>query len=62
MQPEEIKAIRIIQGLTQVAFADALGVSVFAVRKWEQGQRQPGGAAIVLMKRMKKSNYQINRK
>lgn len=62
MQPEEIKAIRISQGLTQAKFADALGVSVFAVRKWEHGQRQPGGAAIVLMERMKKSKYQFNHK
>jgi len=37
-------------GLTQVEFAVVLGVSVSAVRKWEQDQRMPGGAVRVLLR------------
>lgn len=50
--PLEIKAIRKKVRLTQDAFAAALGVSVSGLRKWEQGQRQPSGAALTLLRIM----------
>lgn len=50
----EIKRIRKKVGLTQETFATALGVSVSGLRKWEQGQRHPHGAALTLLHVMDK--------
>lgn len=50
----EIKRIRKKVGLTQDTFAAALGVSVSGLRKWEQGQRRPHGAALTLLRVMDK--------
>lgn len=47
-----IKDIREKIGLTQAALANVLGVSVSGLRKWEQGQRQPSGAALTLLQVM----------
>lgn len=44
-----IKHIRAKVGFTQDRLADVLGVSVSGLRKWEQGQRQPHGAALTLL-------------
>ena len=48
--PEEIQKARKRLGLSQDEFADAFGVSVSTLRKWEQGQRAPTGAAKTLFK------------
>jgi len=40
--------------LTQDQMAMALGTSVSGYRKWEQGQRQPSGAARTLLRVMEK--------
>lgn len=37
-------------GLSQNAFADMLGVSLRTVQDWEQGRRQPTGAAQTLLR------------
>jgi putative transcriptional regulator len=37
-------------GLTQAEFASLLGVSVRTLREWEQGRRQPTGAARTLIR------------
>jgi putative transcriptional regulator len=37
-------------GLTQEKFAALLGISPATLRNWEQGRRQPTGAAKVLLK------------
>ena len=37
-------------GLTQIAFADRIGVPVETVRNWEQGKRSPRGPARALLK------------
>lgn len=42
---EEIKEIRNKTGLTQVLFAQYMGVSVKTVEAWEAGRNQPDGAA-----------------
>jgi putative transcriptional regulator len=49
IEPVHVKAIRKKLGMSQVTFASALGVSVSGLRKWEQGQRQPTGAARTLL-------------
>ncbi|WP_411033131.1 helix-turn-helix domain-containing protein [Shinella sp. BYT-45] len=48
------KAVRKHLNLTQEQMARFLGTSVSGYRKWEQGQRQPGGAARTLLRVMAK--------
>ncbi|MFC3072109.1 helix-turn-helix domain-containing protein [Shinella pollutisoli] len=48
------KAIRRNLNLTQEQMARFLGTSVSGYRKWEQGQRQPSGAARTLLRVMEK--------
>lgn len=48
--PEGIQRARKTLGLSQDEFANAFGVSASTLRKWEQGQRVPTGAAKTLLK------------
>ncbi|NJL28568.1 MAG: helix-turn-helix domain-containing protein [Thermoanaerobaculia bacterium] len=41
---------RMASGLSQAAFAALMGVSVRTLQDWEQGRRQPSGAAKTLIK------------
>ena len=50
VRPSEVRRARERLGLSQDKFADAFGVSASAVRKWEQGQRAPKGAAKTLLR------------
>jgi putative transcriptional regulator len=45
----DVKRIRADYRMTQNAFAGLLGISVKTLRNWEQGRRQPQGAARVLL-------------
>lgn len=45
----DVATIRANLGLSQQQFADRFGFSVGSVRNWEQGIRQPEGAARVLL-------------
>ena len=47
---EDVVALRRFTGLTQAAFADALGISVHTLRNWEQGRRKPEGSALALLR------------
>lgn len=45
-----IVAARNASGLSQAGFAAMLGVSVRTLQEWEQGRRQPSGAAKTLLR------------
>jgi putative transcriptional regulator len=49
-KPADIQKARKKLGLSQDQFALAFGVSASTLRKWEQGQRSPTGAAATLLK------------
>lgn len=50
LKPVDIQRARKRLGLSQDQFALAFGVSASTLRKWEQGQRSPTGAAGTLLK------------
>jgi len=50
LKPADIQKARKKLGLSQGQFADVFGVSASTLRKWEQGQRSPTGAAETLLK------------
>lgn len=50
VKPDMIRKARKRLGLSQDQFAAAFGVSASTLRKWEQGQRTPTGAAKTLLK------------
>jgi len=47
---DDIAALRRFVGLTQMQFAQAMGISVHTLRNWEQGRRRPDGPAIALLR------------
>ena len=48
--PNEVAAARLKTGLSQAMFAEALQISPRTLQEWEQGRRQPSGAAKALIK------------
>ena len=46
----EVVATRVRTGLSQSQFAAALRISARTLQHWEQGRRQPSGAAVTLLK------------
>jgi len=46
----DIVAFRRFVDLSQVRFAEALGISVHTLRNWEQGRRRPEGPALALIR------------
>lgn len=46
----EVASARVASGLSQAAFASLMGVSVRTLQDWEQGRREPSGAARTLIK------------
>lgn len=48
--PSPIASVRIQGGLSQSEFAELLGISVRTLLSWEQGRRQPTGAAKSLIR------------
>jgi putative transcriptional regulator len=45
-----VAAARAATGMSQAAFAKLLGVSVRTLQEWEQGRKEPSGAAATLLK------------
>ena len=50
----DVKGIREKMGLSQCSFANRFGLSVHALRNWEQGKRQPDPAARAYLKVIEK--------
>jgi len=50
----DVKAIRVNMGLSQSSFANRFGLSIFTLRNWEQGKRQPDPAARAYLKVIEK--------
>ena len=49
VKPADIKTARKKTGMSRETFARAFGLSPATLRKWENGERQPTGAARVLL-------------
>ncbi len=47
---KEVAELRKFLDLTQVQFANAMGISVYTLRNWEQGRRIPDGPALALLR------------
>ncbi len=54
LEKNEITDVRHKLNMTQTQFATAFGISVSTLRNWEQGHRNPTGAAVTLIKVAKK--------
>ena len=50
LTPEHPRAVRSRLGMTQEEFAGMLGVPLGTLRNWEQGIREPAGAAKALLR------------
>jgi len=57
----KVRHVRAYVGLTQVAFAAAIGVPVPTLRDWEQGKVEPDAAARVLIKLLAHDPYYVLR-
>ena len=55
LQPEEIKAIREAEHVSQPVFARYLNVSKNLVSDWERGAKKPGGPALRLLSIIQRS-------
>ena len=49
VKPETVKIARKKTGLSRDVFARMFGLSVASLRKWENGERVPSGAAKILL-------------
>ena len=47
---DDVSTLRRFVGLSQVRFAEALGISVHTPRNWEQNRRRPEGPALALLR------------
>lgn len=55
--PAEIKQIREKQNLSQLAFAEALGVSIKTVEAWEAGRNKPRGPALRILQLIQDNSH-----
>ena len=46
----DVRGIRALTGLSQAKFAELLSIEVSTLRNWEQGRREPTGAARALLR------------
>lgn len=55
LSPDEIKAIRVAEHVSQPVFARYLNVSKNLVSDWERGAKKPGGPALRLLSIIQRS-------
>lgn len=55
LQPEEVKAIREREHVSQAVFANYLNVTSSLVSKWERGEKRPSGASLKLLSLVEKN-------
>jgi putative transcriptional regulator len=55
LKPEEIKAIREKEHVSQAVFANYLNVTSSLVSKWERGEKRPSGASLKLLTLVEKN-------
>ena len=55
LKPEEIKAIREREQVSQTVFANYLNVTCGLVSKWERGEKRPSGASLKLLSLVEKN-------
>jgi putative transcriptional regulator len=58
-KPEEIKAIRERERVSQTVFANYLNVTSSLVSKWERGEKKPSGPALKLLSLVEKKGLAI---
>ena len=61
LKPEEIKAIRERERVSQGVFANYLNVTSSLVSKWERGEKRPSGASLKLLSLVEKKGLAIVR-
>jgi len=54
LKPEEIKAIRENEHVSQTVFANYLNVTSSLIGKWECGEKRPSGASLKLLSLVEK--------
>ncbi|MDQ5920822.1 MAG: putative transcriptional regulator [Pseudomonadota bacterium] len=59
VNPEDIKNLREKEKISQSVLAACLNVSISAVRKWETGEKKPGGLALKLLNIVQKKGLNI---
>jgi putative transcriptional regulator len=59
LAPEEIKALRESQHVSQPVFAHYLNTSASTVQKWESGAKRPSGLAVKLLTVVRKHGLQV---
>ena len=55
LTPQEIKAIREREHVSQMVFANYLNVTSSLVSKWERGEKRPAGASLKLLSLVEKN-------
>ena len=58
---QEIKDVRLSLGMTQVTFAQVMGVSVKTVEAWEAGTNRPVGSARRFLSVLKEDPSMLNK-
>ena len=61
LKPEEIRAIRERERVSQGVFANYLNVTISLVSKWERGEKRPSGASLKLLSLVEKKGLAIVR-
>lgn len=61
MTAKQIKALRTALGLTQVAFADRIGVAWNTVARWERDEVHPKGLSVKALKALALETRSVGR-